>query len=218
MQMPQELVDRARQLADGGQWAVPDARPATTVVLLRDGGHGLEVLLMQRPRTMAFAPGMHVFPGGRVDLASDSQLRVHGFIHTGQWAADRDLSRALVAAGVRETFEEAGVLLALDRTGRPPQPDETWEADRLRCERPGGFAEVLARRRLHLDADLLAPIAHWVTPEIEGRRFDTRFLVAALPVGQNVDRHATETDTATWPGSAPSWTCWSGRAVAPSCR
>lgn len=197
LEMPEELVVRARSLAEGGDWTAPEARPAATVVLLRDGGEGLEVLLMRRPDTMAFAPGMHVFPGGRVDPDHDGRIPVHGSVPGGTWA-DPDLARALIVAGVRETFEEAGVLLALDRSGRPAAPDSGWEHDRRASETSGGFPEVLHRRRLHLDADLLVPLAHWITPEVESRRFDTRFLAAALPPGQDVQAHATETDTAHW--------------------
>lgn len=198
MRMPDDLVARARLLADGGDWTPPDAVPATTVVLLRDGAAGLEVLLMRRPRTMAFAPGMHVFPGGRVDLPTDAAAPVRGSLPIGDWAPDAGLAQAIVVAGVRETFEEAGVLLAADRAGRTAKPEGDWDRDRALSETPGGFGQVLARRRLHIEADLLVPIAHWVTPEVEARRFDTRFLAAALPPGQTVDRHATETDTAQW--------------------
>lgn len=197
LEMPPELVARARMLAEGGQWNPPDALPAATVVLLRDGPAGLEVLLMRRPLTMAFAPGMHVFPGGRVDLAQDTRPPVRGSVPSGEWAEEH-LGRALIVAGVRETFEEAGVLLAVDRSGRPAVPDDGWTRDRAASEVAGGFPEVLVRRRLHLDADLLVPIAHWITPEVESRRFDTRFLAAALPPGQDVDRHQTETDHALW--------------------
>jgi 8-oxo-dGTP pyrophosphatase MutT (NUDIX family) len=201
LRMPEELIARARALAEGGDWAPPLAAPAATVVLLRDGTEGLEVLLMRRPGTMAFAPGMHVFPGGRVDLDHDGRTPVHGSLPDGDWAGP-DLAPALVVAAARETFEEAGVLLAVDRSGRPAVPDRDWARDRAASERSGGFPEVLARRRLHLDADLLVPVAHWITPEVETRRFDTRFLAAALPAGQQVDPHETETDTAHWTAPA----------------
>lgn len=201
MEMPAELVARARLLAQGGEWTPPEAVPAATVVLVRDGAAGLEVLLMRRPDTMAFAPGMHVFPGGRVDPAQDPVPPVRGSLPGGDWA-DGTLARALVVAGVRETFEEAGVLLAVDRTGRCVLPDADWARDRAACEAGAGFPAVLRRRRLHLEADLLVPIAHWITPEVESKRFDTRFLLAELPAGQEIDAHATETDTAVWSGPA----------------
>lgn len=198
MRMPDELVARARLVADGGAWTPPPPRAAATVVLLRDGGAGLEVLLMRRPSTMAFAPGMHVFPGGRVDEVDDGRPKVHGFLPGPPWAPDPASASALVVAAIRETFEEAGVLIAVDRSGRTPTPDGTWAQDRERSETPGGFAAVLARRRLHVVADLLHPVAHWVTPEVENRRFDTRFFLAALPVGQEVTAHASETASAVW--------------------
>ncbi len=197
LEMPPELVQRARMLAQGGPWDPPEAVDATTIVLLRDGVAGLEALLMRRPDSMAFAPGMHVFPGGRVDLDQDSQPTVQGTVRTGAWT-DPALARALVVAGVRETFEEAGVLLAVDRSGRPAAPDGSWARDRQASETAGGFPSVLRRRKLHIQADLLVPIAHWITPEVETRRFDTRFLAAALPSGQDVDAHITETDSAHW--------------------
>lgn len=197
LDMPPELVQRARMLAQGGPWDPPEAADATTIVLLRDGVAGLEALLMRRPDSMAFAPGMHVFPGGRVDLDQDSQPTVRGTVRTGAWT-DPALARALVVAGVRETFEEAGVLLAVDRSGRPAAPDGSWARDRQASETAGGFPAVLRRRKLHIQADLLVPIAHWITPEVETRRFDTRFLAAALPAGQDVDAHITETDSAHW--------------------
>lgn len=197
LEMPPELVQRARMLAQGGPWEPPESRDAATIVLLRDGAAGLEVLLMRRPDSMAFAPGMHVFPGGRVDLAQDSEPTIQGTVRAGEWT-DPALARALIVAGIRETFEEAGVLLAVDRSGRPAVPDSTWAHDRQASETAGGFPSVLRRRRLHIQADLLVPIAHWITPEVETRRFDTRFLAAALPAGQDVDAHITETDSAHW--------------------
>lgn len=196
LRMPDELVARARALAEGGSWQPPEAAPASTVVLMRDGAIGLEVLLMRRPGTMAFAAGMHVFPGGRVDAHDDRPL-VSGSVP--RWAgADAGLATALVVAAVRETFEEAGILLAVDRAGRVPTTDANWDRDRRASDAPGGFGAVLTRRRLRIDANLLLPVAHWVTPEVESMRFDTHFLAAALPEGQSVDRHATETDAAHW--------------------
>lgn len=197
LRMPADLVARARALAEGSGWTPPPAVPAATVVLLRDGARGLEALLMRRPSTMAFAPGMSVFPGGRVDEDHDGRLVVHGPVRTGTWA-EPGLARRIVVAGVRETFEEAGVLLAVDDAGRAARADDVWGADRAASVEAGAFPDVLARRGLHIDARLLVPIAHWITPEVEGRRFDTRFLAAALPEGQAVDRHETETDHAAW--------------------
>jgi 8-oxo-dGTP pyrophosphatase MutT (NUDIX family) len=213
LEMPAALVARARMLASGGPWDPPEALDAATIVLLRDGAAGLEALIMRRPDSMAFAPGMHVFPGGRVDLAQDSQVSVQGTVRTGAWT-DPAVARALVVAGVRETFEEAGVLLAVDRSGRPAAPDGSWAADRQASESARGFPRVLRRRKVHIQADLLVPIAHWITPEIETRRFDTRFLAAALPAGQDVDAHITETDSAHWMAPADALAAYRRGALA----
>ena len=100
-------------------------------------------------------------------------------------SADPPLGHGLVCAAVRETFEESGVLLAgagpddvVDVSG----PD--WEQERLALlDRRESLSSLLERRGLGLRADLLRPWAHWITPELEPKRYDTRFFVAALPPG-----------------------------------
>ena len=96
-----------------------EARPAATVVLLRPGSAGLEVLLTQRPTTMAFASDAHVFPGGRVDPEDAAPGLAGRSVRSAAEAAlalGGDLAPpvALAAflAAIRELFEEAGVLLA----------------------------------------------------------------------------------------------------------
>jgi hypothetical protein len=106
-----------------------------------------------------------------------------------------------VCAAVRETFEESGVVLAgptadevvADTTG------DDWESDRQALlDRSLSFAELLARRGLLLRADLLRPWSHWITPEAEPRRYDTRFFVAALPPGQRTRDVGGEADRVIW--------------------
>ena len=101
------------------------------------------------------------------------------------------MARALVCAAVRETFEEAGVLLAGAPDGGPVADPSgpSWEADRAALVAGAvTLAELLSRRGLVLRADLLVPWARWITPEGEPRRFDARFFAAALPAGQRGDR------------------------------
>lgn len=180
-------------------------RDAATVALLRDGPDGVEAYLMRRQRSMAFAAGMYVFPGGGVDRRdADASIGWAGPI-LAQWSArlacTQPSARALVCAAVRETFEESGILLAgpdaasivADTCGVP------WAADRVGLEhRDHSLAELLQRRNLVLRTDLLAAWTHWITPEFEPRRFDTRFFVAALPDGQRVGELAREADRADW--------------------
>jgi 8-oxo-dGTP pyrophosphatase MutT (NUDIX family) len=189
------MVDRARAMAEG-RLAPVVPRDAATVALLRDTGQGLEVHLQRRVRSMAFGPGMYVFPGGSVD-PTDADAPVE---MPGNWpqlfGGDLRLARTIVCAAVRETFEEAGVLLA----GGPTDVD-TYAGDReALAARTTSFAEVLARHGLTLRPDSLKPWARWVTPEFESHRFDTRFFVAALPAGQQVagDDAGGEADHSVW--------------------
>src|SRR6266542_1502303 len=186
---------------EGG--TAPEPRPAATVILLRDPGP--QVYLLRRTASMAFAAGMTVFPGGRVD-PSDSAVADAWTGPSPEEFGTRlgctpELAVAYVAAAVRETFEESGVLLAgpsadsvvADTTGAD------WEADRVALEdRSLSFADFLHGRGLVLRADLLGPWAHWITPEFEPRRYDTRFFLAALPSGQKTRDVSRESDQVAW--------------------
>ena len=201
---PPELLERARMLREG-RFEPVDARDAATVALLRDSPTGPEVYLLRRVRAMAFAGGMHVFPGGSVDPADAAAETAWAGPPASAWArylgCAEPLARALVCAAVRETFEESGVLLA------GPSPDEVladvstddWEAERVALEaRQHSLSELLARRSLVLRADLLRPLAHWITPEVEPRRFDTRFFLARMPEGQVCREVGGEADQRVW--------------------
>jgi 8-oxo-dGTP pyrophosphatase MutT (NUDIX family) len=179
-------------------------RQAATVVLLRDSDAGPEAYLLRRATSMAAFAGMYVFPGGGVDPRDADEVPWVGPAPSA-WAsafsADEALTRALVCAAVRETFEESGVLLA----GPTPESvvedttDAGWEDERLALiDRRTALRELLERRGLVLRADLLRPWAHWITPVTEPRRFDTRFLVAALPAGQRTREVGGEADRVTW--------------------
>ena len=199
-----ELEDLARAFARGDKTPT-EPRHASTVILLRDADDGPEAYLLRRVKGMAFAGGMHVFPGGSVDPADeDADVAWTGpsAEQWGQWfAAPPPLARALVCAAVRETFEECGVLLAgrtKDHVLEDVSTDE-WEAERVALEaREQSLSQLLARKGLVLRADLLRPFAHWITPEVEPKRFDTRFFLAEMPKGQ-VTRHVGgEADERLW--------------------
>lgn len=198
------LAELARAFASGERTpSVP--RPASTVVLLRDSPEGPEVYLLRRVKAMAFAGGMHVFPGGSVDPAdAEAHVRWSGPppAQWGEWFdADEALARALVCAAVRETFEECGVLLAgpSEHELLADVSSDEWEAEREALEaREQSMSQLLERRGLVLRSDLLRPFAHWITPEVEVRRFDTRFFLAEMPVGQVCRHVGTEADERLW--------------------
>src|SRR5215210_8737469 len=180
-------------------------RQAATVLLLRDGATGLDVYLLRRTKGMPFAGGMSAYPGGGVDdRDGDTDLAWVG-PPPAEWAAafgcDERLARELVCAAVRETFEEAGVLLAgpVDGSVVPDVSGDDWEEQRQALlTRELSLAELLAGRRLALRSDLLRPFAHWITPPVEPRRYDTKFFAAALPRGQEARHVSGEADEASW--------------------
>lgn len=169
--------------------AVPvSPRPAATVVLVRPAPGGLEVLLTRRPDTMAFAAGLHVFPGGRVDEAdADPRLlaRARGGID------DPGFHVAHRIAAIRETWEEAGVLLAASPSGGSMPAVPPWDP-------AVDFAALCERLDLELRTDELVEIARWTTPRAYPRRFDTRFFVAELPAGASVEPHPGEVVDHRW--------------------
>ncbi|GHI88879.1 NUDIX hydrolase [Streptomyces xanthophaeus] len=201
---PPEWPDRIRALADGSLTPV-DPRRAATVMLLRDTPAGPAVHMLRRRTSMAFAGGAYAYPGGGVD-PRDAEHQVGWAGPSRQdWAerlgTDPAVAQAVVCAAVRETFEEAGVLLA----GEGPDTvvgdttGDDWEADRLALvARELSFAAFLDRRGLVLRSDLLGAWARWITPEFEPRRYDTWFFVAALPEGQRTRNASTEADRTVW--------------------
>jgi len=199
------MPERLRAAAEGRAGPTAPTKDAATIVVVRDGTDGIEAYLMRRQTSMKFAAGFYVFPGGGVSADDhDSQIPWSGpgaDTWAARWRCDAGLARALVVAAVRETFEETGVLLAgpdantvLADTSTPEmeQAREDLEEGRI------GFGEFLTSRGLVLRADLLGAWAHWITPEFEPRRYDTRFFVAALPEGQRVGAISREADHAAW--------------------
>ena len=181
-------------------------RPAATVMLIRDGSHGVSVFLMRRHSAMEFAAGVMVFPGGGVD-DRDRNAQIAWAGPPPSWWAQRfsietELAEALVCAAARETFEECGVLFAgpADNPGGIVGDASAYRESRLAlADRTLSFADFLRRENLVLRADLLRPWANWVTPEAERtRRYDTYFFVGALPEGQRADGENTESDRADW--------------------
>ncbi|WP_328312116.1 NUDIX hydrolase [Streptomyces sp. NBC_00442] len=200
------LRDGAAETSTGS--AAPESAPGTGSCAApgSTAGPGPSVHMLRRRASMAFAGGAYAYPGGGVDPrdAEDAQLRWAGPSRD-TWAArlgtDPASAQAIVCAAVRETYEEAGVLLAGpdattvvgDTTG------DDWEADRRALvTRDLSFAEFLDRRGLVLRSDLLGAWARWITPEFEPRRYDTWFFVAVLPEGQVTRNASTEADRTVW--------------------
>ena len=184
-------------------------RDASTVMLLRDGRRGIEVCLMQRNLASDFVGGAHVFPGGGVDEA-DGRPEVEAVCHG---LDDAEASRrlgidvgglAFWVAAIRESFEEAGVLLARGADGAPldmalpGRPDRYAELRREVDEGRVSMADLALGEGLHLDVGALHYFSRWITPLGSHRRYDTRFFVAAAPEGQEVTEDRRELIDAQW--------------------
>lgn len=182
-------------------------RMAATLIVLRDGSSGLEVLMLRRAeKANDQNSGASVFPGGVID-AHDRGL--HGCC---SGLDDRAASERLevseggldyYAAAIRECFEEAGLLFATDDAGRPVRLDglPSGQLAEMRHAAEQGTDALLSLCAQHgwrLAADRLAYFSHWLTPPGMPRRFDTRFFLAAMPEAQSVQADGRETVEHTW--------------------
>lgn len=178
-------------------------------MVLRDAAAGIQVFMVRRHTGTAFMPGADVFPGGRVD-EGDREAPGDGWCDGAAVAAvhldgvpESDAVAYHVAA-VRELFEEAGILLARGRRGEFVRLDEPGLQVRFRRYRGDlhsgsrSLREVLEAEGLRAALDALVPFAHWLTPPMDVRRFDTRFFVARMPSDQTPAHDDTETTHGAW--------------------
>jgi len=188
------------------------ARPAATLILLRDGAEGIEVFMLRRGDTAGFAAGAYVFPGGRVDEADGAEVwaeRCHGLVDdTGRrHPGAHDDGMPYLVAAIRECFEEAGLLLASEEGAHQhgllalhdPSLGEVYA--RLRAELIEGalnFDALCRQRRLRLATDRMAYLSRWITPVGQPKRFDTRFFITAVPPHQTGTHDNVETTEHLW--------------------
>jgi 8-oxo-dGTP pyrophosphatase MutT (NUDIX family) len=183
--------------------------PAATVILLRDGAGGPQVFMVRRHEGTAFMAGADVFPGGRVDAgdrAAADDRWCEGIDQAAAQLGDLPPAEAVAyhVAAVRETFEEAGILLARDSDGEFARLDGGEVHARFTRHRRDvhagirSLSEVMEAEDLRLALGSLVPFAHWLTPPIDVRRFDTRFFVTRVPPDQTPAHDNTETTHSTW--------------------
>lgn len=180
--------------------AVSPPKHAATVILVRPGVRGeFEVLLTRRSSGMAFLGGMYVFPGGSVRKEDYSATALRRCRALSPQQAQTILGNRLTpehslghwVAGIRELFEEVGVLICVTEAGEPLGAEESRVKERLAAEREAllqqarSFQALLESESLFLDTSRLAYFSHWVTPEEFSIRFDTRFYLALLPQNQS---------------------------------
>lgn len=202
---PPDLQDKLNAWDDESEMPEPvPPREAATVVLVRDSLQGVEVFMIRRASSMAFAPDRMAFPGGRIDPSDKDEVPWSGWTPTRcckkMGIEDVEAARRAVIAAVRETYEECGVLLAETTAGDlvGDLSSDSWAGNRVALEsREVEFSTFLKRSELSLRADLLQPLCRWITPEHEHRRYDTMFFAAVLPPGQQA---VADTGEASWGG------------------
>jgi len=191
--------------------AVP--QKATTVILLRERiPKGFEVFLLKRHERSVSWPGNFVYPGGKID-PNDGRPEIYSFCRGFSLQEVHQILGDTISpeeslghwiAGLRELFEEAGVLLAYDEAGNPFLLQNTIGREKvLRYRNSLEKKELtllqIAREENFLFAlDQLHYYAHWITPEALPQRFDTRFFLARHPAGQDAIFDHRETTAGRW--------------------
>ena len=178
-------------------------KDASTLVLVRAGASGgIEIFCVERNKQSRFMGGAIVFPGGKLDgsdvlaewtpLTTPPRIPTRGTV---PFTASEAHFRSLAIAGARETLEEAAILHVQDGTVKQ---EELFELRKELETVPHALRAFLAKRRLRLDLAALHPLARWITPEAESRRFDARFFVAIAPDNQHGAHDERETMASFW--------------------
>lgn len=181
--------------------------PAATIMLLREAEGAPEVLMLERHAKSDFLPDLYVFPGGRVD-PGDHELadRVGGLTATQAVerapSVDPEAALAFFVAAIRETFEEAGLLLARQRgekglvSGALAAELSAYRLEMQAGKRP--LRQIVEQYDLELAGDCLSVHGHWITPEIVPKRFDTLFFTAAAPADHEAAHDGVESSDHVW--------------------
>ena len=190
---------------DTSKKEVPAPRPATTVLLLRpsrasDAASPLEVFMVVRHHQIDAFSGALVFPGGKLEDA-DGDPRLRARCGGAEKCSAEELKFRV--AGVREAFEECGVLLARRRGQRAVVAaselkgiEERWRAKLHKDE--ATIVDLAEAEDLEIATDLMTPFAHWITPTFSPRRFDTWFFLAEAPEDQVALHDGSESVDSVW--------------------
>jgi len=181
--------------------------PAATVLLVRDCGDELEVLMVKRSKRPPFG-NLYVFPGGKID-ESDKDLNISNFcngLNDEQASIKLGINEGGLSywvACVRECFEEVGILLAIKNNGEELDLNgaDKHKFDNYRSmllENKISLFEICKKENLSLNLNNIEPFSHWITPEIEIKRFDTRFFIAYIPAKQTERHDGNELTDSVW--------------------
>lgn len=186
--------------------------PASTVIPLRETNGGIEVYMTQRSPSLKFLGGFYVFPGGGLeeqDYAPEAISRCEGVISIeAKKLLNSELAPELClahwVAGIRELFEEVGILLVYDKKGRIPDFNVRVVRKKIDVYRKliqegkMGMNDMMKKNDFRYAVDQLIYFSHWVTPPGPPKRFDTRFFLAVIPETQRPRFHADEVKEGVW--------------------
>ena len=182
-----------------------EPRIAAAIVLLRDRPQGgVETFMVRRHVRSEFVPDVYVFPGGSVQLGDREAETAPGLCisSVGAHLGETALGTGVRAASIRELFEEAGVLLAeRDRQVLAIASNHAArfaEYRRRLQQNETTLAAIAQQEGLSLATDRLTYFAHWITPEVLPKRFDTFFFIAAAPEEQQAAHDQLETTAGVW--------------------
>lgn len=190
----------------------PALLPSSTVLMIRDGNAGLEVFMVKRNHAIDFASGAMVFPGGKL-AAGDSDPVLMGR-HARPGAFDPALTPFAFGA-IREAFEESGLLLARRKgqgsllSAGEVEGLEPWREPLNRGDKT--LREMAEAESLDYALDRLVPFAHWITPEVMPKRFDTWFFLALAPEGQIGIHDGSESVESEWLGAQAALDAWEAK-------
>ena len=214
------MDEAMKPLYTKGRQTPGQVRPAdaATIILLREqAGTPFEIFMMRRHQDQAFMGSAYVFPGGRLEEGDlDPELAAYAGGLSGEEARarlqepelDGSVALGLFFAAVRETFEESGVLLAVRADGSPIDFKDAETSGRFGRQRVDLYEGRMSLKtlaeteNLRFRLDRLTPYARWITPEVEGKRFDTRFLLARMPSGQAPVHDQVEMTASLWTSPA----------------
>ena len=173
--------------------------PASTVLIIRNGENDIEVFMVVRHHQIDFASGALVFPGGKVDT-KDIDPDIRDFIIPDKDYADEELSFRIAA--IRESYEESGVLFANYKEDENLINNEKLEElhrwrDKFNNNETS-MQEFAKKENLKFSTESLIPFAHWITPDLMPKRFDTRFYLAAVPDGHQGIHDGNESVDSLW--------------------
>ena len=203
---------------------------ASTVILMRAGAQGkdsgFEVLLVRRSSKSAFVPSAYVFPGGKVEpddclpemanyCRKDDLIKSISFL---DGAPSTQSALGILTAAIRETFEEAGILLVRQESGKATSFDKNVEEQLLsyRTNLNRGnlkFLDLLKKEKFVLAVDRLYYFSRWITPELSPLRFDARFFIAEVPEGQKAFHDGDEVTKHIWITPAQALQRYSQRKI-----